>query len=160
MTRASPGFAARFPLRDLAATAALGAAIAAGLQVGDTVALAGDLGTGKTTLARAVLSALGQTGPMPSPTFTLVQTYDTPRLTVRHYDLYRLESPREIAELGLDEALEDGAVLVEWPERAGKLLPDDCLHLSLTMPDAIIRIANLAGPARWARHFQGLSCVV
>lgn len=149
-------FTARLALPDLAATAALGARIAAALEPGDLVALKGDLGAGKTALARGILTALGLTGPMPSPTFTLVQTYEAPRLVVRHYDLYRLEDPREIAELGLDEALEDGAVLVEWPERAGGLLPDDALTVLLTMPDAQSRQADLTGPARWARLLRGL----
>ena len=90
MTTDSPPFTARLALNNLADTAALGAAIAAGLAVGDVVALAGDLGAGKTTLARAILTALGLTGPMPSPTFTLVQTYEAPHLAVHHYDLYRL----------------------------------------------------------------------
>jgi tRNA threonylcarbamoyladenosine biosynthesis protein TsaE len=150
---------ARIALPDLAATAALGARIAIALQPGDLVALAGDLGAGKTTLARGILTALGLSGPMPSPTFTLVQTYEAARLVVRHYDLYRIEDPREIAELGLDEALEDGAVLVEWPERAGGLLPDDALIVSLTMPDAVTRQAELSGPARWAAALRGLSRV-
>jgi tRNA threonylcarbamoyladenosine biosynthesis protein TsaE len=155
MNTESQPFNARFALRNLADTAALGAQLAAGLQVGDLIALAGDLGAGKTTLARGILTALGLSGPMPSPTFTLVQTYEAPRLIVYHYDLYRLEDPREIAELGLDEALEDGAVLVEWPERAGGLLPEDALTVSLTMPDAQNRLAELTGPARWASHFRG-----
>ncbi len=153
-------FTARIALADLAATAALGTEIAASLAVGDLVALAGDLGAGKTTLARGILTGLGLSGPMPSPTFTLVQTYEAPKLVVRHYDLYRIEDPREIAELGLDEALEDGAVLVEWPERAGGLLPDDLLTVSLTMPDAHTRLAELSGPARWASFFRGYPRVV
>jgi tRNA threonylcarbamoyladenosine biosynthesis protein TsaE len=148
-------FTARFELPDLSATAALGARIASGLEAGDLVALAGDLGAGKTELARGILTALGLTGPMPSPTFTLVQVYEAPRLVVHHYDLYRLEDPRELAELGLDEALEQGAVLVEWPDRAGGLLPEDALIVSLTMPDAQCRRAELTGPARWASIFRG-----
>ena len=158
MSPESP-FTARFALPDLAATAALGARLAVGLQPGDLVALAGDLGAGKTTLARGILTELGITGPMPSPTFTLVQTYEAARLVVRHYDLYRLEDPRELLELGLDEALEEGAVLVEWPERAGGLLPDDALTVSLTMSDAQLRQAELTGPARWESIFRGFVCV-
>jgi len=135
-------------LPDLAATGALGAAIAAGLGAGDAVALWGDLGAGKTTLARAVLRALGVEEDVPSPTFTLVQTYDTPRLTVSHFDLYRLKDPRELEELGFDAALEDGAVLVEWPERAPEALPADALHVRLGMSD-MGRVARMTGPARW-----------
>ena len=132
-------------LPDLAATAALGARIAAVLQVGDLVALGGDLGAGKTTLARAILAALGLSENVPSPTFTLVQSYDTPRLRVSHYDLYRLKSETEMQELGLDEALEDGAALVEWPERAH--LPEG-LTVRLSA-DSDNRRAVLEGGPRW-----------
>lgn len=137
-------------LDDLAATEALGARIAADLGPGDTVALEGELGAGKTTLARAILRALGVTESVPSPTFTLVQSYDTPHLTVRHYDLYRIKSPREIDELGLDEALEQGAVLIEWPENAEGRLPGDALHVVLTATGEQSRRADISGPPRWA----------
>src|ERR1700744_1193506 len=100
-------------LPDLAATMALGARIAAALKAGDTVTLAGDLGAGKTTLARAILRALGVDESVPSPTFTLVQTYRAGGMSVSHYDLYRLKHIREMEELGFDDALAQGAVLVE-----------------------------------------------
>ncbi len=122
--------------------------MAAGLQVGDCVALWGELGAGKTTLARAILQALGVTEDVPSPTFTLVQSYETPRLAVSHYDLYRLKSAREMRELGFDDALLDGAVLVEWPERAPEALPPDSLHVRLALQNGM-RTARLTGPARW-----------
>lgn len=154
MNNESPGFSARLTLSGLAETEALGGRIAAALRPGDLIALGGDLGAGKTTLARAILSALGVTEAMPSPTFTLVQRYDTPRLIVHHYDLYRIEDPRELDELGLEEALDQGAVLVEWPERAGNRLPSDRLTLSLTMIDAQSRRADISGPARWASVFR------
>jgi tRNA threonylcarbamoyl adenosine modification protein YjeE len=112
------------------------------------VALAGDLGAGKTTLARAILTSLGVTGTVPSPTFTLVQSYDTPRLSVSHYDLYRLKHAREMDELGLDEALENGAALIEWPERAEDRLPAGRLTIALHA-DGAVRHADLSGPARW-----------
>jgi tRNA threonylcarbamoyladenosine biosynthesis protein TsaE len=134
-------------LPDLAATTVLGGRIATGLQPGDAVLLKGDLGSGKTTLARAILAALGVVESVPSPTFTLVQTYDTPRLKVSHYDLYRLKQAAEIEELGLEEALEDGAALIEWPERAQDRLPPDALTIQLST-DAECR-AVLEGPARW-----------
>ena len=136
------------PLPDLDATTRLGAAIAARLHAGDCVALWGDLGAGKTTLARSILQALGVTEDVPSPTFTIVQRYDTPGLVVNHYDLYRLKSAREMAELGFDEALEDGAVLVEWPERAPEALPVDALHVRLSLVDGA-RVAKLTGPVRF-----------
>jgi tRNA threonylcarbamoyl adenosine modification protein YjeE len=134
-------------LPDLAATARLGAAIAARLRVGDTVLLKGDLGSGKTTLARAVLAALGVSENVPSPTFTLVQAYETPRLTVSHYDLYRLKRESELEELGLEDALEQGAALIEWPERAQSRMPPDALTAALAA-DAERRAA-LEGPTRW-----------
>jgi tRNA threonylcarbamoyladenosine biosynthesis protein TsaE len=148
MSKDSQGFALDFALPELSATEALGARIAAVLRVGDLVALEGDLGAGKTTLARAILAKLGVTENVPSPTFTLVQEYETPELTIRHFDLYRLEKPSEIVELGLDDALLEGAALIEWPERAGGLLPDDRLHVALSH-DAGERRAQLSGPKRW-----------
>ena len=134
-------------LPDLAATARLGGAIAHRLQAGDCVALWGDLGAGKTTLARAILQARGVREDVPSPTFTIVQRYDTPGLVVNHYDLYRLKAAREMDELGFDEALEDGAVLVEWPERAPERMPPDALHVRLALTDGV-RTAKLTGPVR------------
>lgn len=144
----SETFRAQLPLPDLAATQRLGAAIAAGLKPGDAVALWGDLGAGKTTLARAILQGLGVAEDVPSPTFTIVQRYDTARLAVSHYDLYRLKDAREMDELGFDDALAEGAALVEWPERAPHYLPVDALHVRLAAGDDG-RIAKLTGPARW-----------
>jgi len=134
-----------------AETAALGARIAACLEPGDAVALEGDLGAGKTTLARAILAALGLGENVPSPTFTLVQRYETPRLTVAHFDLYRVEREDEIEELGLDDALVEGAALIEWPERAGSRLPQDALHVQLVTVDETSRRAVLSGPVRWSQ---------
>lgn len=134
-------------LPDLAATTRLGAAIAARLAVGDAVLLKGDLGSGKTTLARAILAALGVAENVPSPTFTLVQAYETASLTVSHFDLYRLKRESELEELGLDDALDQGAVLVEWPERAASRLPPDALIAALEA--GAERRAVLEGPARW-----------
>jgi tRNA threonylcarbamoyl adenosine modification protein YjeE len=124
-----------FPLPDLAATQALGQLVAARLGPGRVVALWGDLGAGKTTLARAILAALGVTDTVPSPTFTLVQSYDAGALPVSHFDLYRLKSPAELDELGWDELLDSGAALVEWPERAGARLPPGTLHVRLELAD-------------------------
>lgn len=138
-----------FDLPHPAATDALGTRLAAILQPGDVIALEGPLGSGKTALARAIVRTL--TNPLeevPSPTFTLVQGYDTPRLSVSHYDLYRLKHAREMDELGLDEALENGAALIEWPERAEDRLPADRLTIALHA-DGAVRQADLSGPARW-----------
>lgn len=148
MAEISETFRGSVTLPDLDATARLGAGIADSLRAGDTVALWGDLGAGKTTLARAILRRLGVSEEVPSPTFTIVQGYETARLPVSHYDLYRVKHPREMQELGFDDALDQGAVLVEWPERAPEALPPDTLHVRLGLQDGV-RTARLTGPARW-----------
>lgn len=109
------------PLPDLAAMEAFGARVAAVLRPGDVVALSGGVGAGKTTLARAILRGLGHDGEVPSPTFSIVEAYDLPavRLPVAHADFYRLRSPREADELGLDDYREGAALIAEWPEMAG-----------------------------------------
>jgi tRNA threonylcarbamoyladenosine biosynthesis protein TsaE len=111
----------RETLPDLAAMAAFGARIAAALRAGDVVALEGGLGAGKTTLARAILASLGHAGEVPSPTFTIIETYAAPplRLSVVHADFYRLEDPSELAEIGLDDYREGAVLLAEWPDHAG-----------------------------------------
>ena len=111
----------RLVLADLAATAALGTAIAVRLRAGDVVALSGTLGAGKTTLARAILAALGHGGEVPSPSFAIIETYAPPavRLPLVHADFYRLADPAEVAEIGLDDYREGAAMIAEWPEHAG-----------------------------------------
>jgi tRNA threonylcarbamoyladenosine biosynthesis protein TsaE len=106
---------------DLAAMAAYGARIAKRLRAGDAVALEGGLGAGKTTLARAVLAGLGHEGEVPSPTFTIIETYASPplRMPVVHADFYRLDDPSELAELGLDDYRDGAVLLAEWPDHAG-----------------------------------------
>ncbi|QLC21572.1 tRNA (adenosine(37)-N6)-threonylcarbamoyltransferase complex ATPase subunit type 1 TsaE [Parasphingopyxis sp. CP4] len=123
------------PLEDEEATVAFGASIAPTLRQGDAVALFGDLGAGKTTLARGILQGLGLNSEAPSPTFAIVQPYDAPetRIPVWHVDLYRLEDPDEALELGLDEARREVAMLIEWPERLGANLWNDTLRLYLNI---------------------------
>jgi tRNA threonylcarbamoyladenosine biosynthesis protein TsaE len=119
------------------ATARLGARIARLLRLGDAVLLRGELGAGKSTLARGLVRAL--TTPdeeVPSPTFTLVQAYEGPGFTIAHLDLYRLSGPEEVYELGFDEALEEGVALVEWPQRLGARLPPDRLDIELRLRGA------------------------
>src|SRR4051812_641078 len=153
MAQISETFRGEFPLPDLDATTRLGRAIAGGLDRGDAVALWGDLGAGKTTLARAILQALGVKEDVPSPTFTIVQNYDTDP-AIAHYDLYRLKSPREMAELGFEDALDQGAVLVEWPERAPEALPPEALHVRLALRETG-RLARITGPGRWENLLNG-----
>jgi tRNA threonylcarbamoyladenosine biosynthesis protein TsaE len=124
----------RDALPDLAAMAAYGARIAAQVREGDVVALEGGLGAGKTTLARAILAALGQKAEVPSPTFTIIETYAAPplRLAVVHADFYRLDDPSELAEIGLDEYRESAVLLAEWPQNAGGFGQEPgCLAISL-----------------------------
>ena len=124
-------------LEDEAATARLGAAIAAKLKPGEAVCLSGPLGAGKSTLARALIRALTTpTEEVPSPTFTLVQFYEGPRLKVAHFDLYRVSNPDEAYEIGLDEALDDGAAIIEWPERLQGRLPADRLDVEIGLEEA------------------------
>lgn len=119
---------------DMAATAVLAQRIANSLQRRDVLLLYGDLGAGKTTLTRAILQALNPSiDEVPSPTFTLVQTYDTAKGPVFHYDLYRLKSADEIDELGWDESLADGITIVEWPERLENRVPRNAKIVRLTL---------------------------
>ncbi|MBA4008961.1 MAG: tRNA (adenosine(37)-N6)-threonylcarbamoyltransferase complex ATPase subunit type 1 TsaE [Erythrobacter sp.] len=125
---------AREALPDLAAMATYGARIAARLRAGDVVALEGGLGAGKTTLARAILAALGHAGEVPSPTFTIIETYAAPplRLAVVHADFYRLDDPSELAEIGLDDYREGAVLLAEWPDHAGGFAREPgCLAITL-----------------------------
>ena len=144
-------------LEDEAATTRLGAAIAPFLAPGEAVLLEGPLGMGKSTLARGLIRALaGPDEDVPSPTFTLVQFYETAP-PIAHFDLYRLERPDEVRETGLDEALDTGAVLIEWPERLGfnldrALGPD---RLAITLAEAGDgRVATVSGAGAWTGKME------
>jgi len=143
-------------LPDAAATEALAARLAARARPGDAILLEGPLGAGKSTLARAFLRAASGDPRLdvPSPTFTLVQGYDLPIGAAHHFDLWRLDGPADLAELGWEEARE-GIVLVEWPDRLGALAPSDALTVALA-PGATeeSRIATLTG---WPGRMAGIA---
>ena len=148
------------------------------LQAGDVVFLIGDLGAGKTTFARGLINALppvgdtgvGDTGPdgvgsgdgagdeeVPSPTFTLVQIYERRPAPVWHVDLYRLERPEEVEELGLEEAARDAITLIEWPERLGRRIPADRLEVQLSYgEDANARSVVLVGYGSWRKRLSAI----
>ena len=130
-------------------TEAFGRRLASYLRPGDVVALFGDLGAGKTTLARGILAGLGHEGEVASPTFPIVIPYEALRLPAWHVDLYRIEDPAEIEELALDEALEDGILLVEWPERMGLALWSHSLRLALRREGEGARALTAEVPAAW-----------
>ncbi len=119
-------------LADESATKRLGKRLGALVRAGDVIALDGGLGAGKSALARALIQSLaGDHEDVPSPTFTLVQTYPTAKGTIWHFDLFRLNRPEDALELGIEDAFEDGISLIEWPERLGRFLPADRLSLHL-----------------------------
>lgn len=124
----------KIDLPDLPAMQRFGAEIARALRPGDVVALSGGLGAGKTTLARAIIAALGHSGEVPSPSFAIVEPYDPPavRLPVVHADFYRLARPEEAEEIGLDDYRRDAAMIAEWPEHAGGFAHEPaCLAIML-----------------------------
>lgn len=143
-------------LPDPAATLAVGTRLAQVIRPGDVITLTGPLGAGKTSIARGLLAGLGLADEAPSPSFAIVQPYDPPevRFPVLHVDLYRLDGPDEMQELGLDEALFDAALLVEWPDRAGADAWPDALQLMLAIaPDGARRLTWKA-PAAWERRWS------
>jgi tRNA threonylcarbamoyladenosine biosynthesis protein TsaE len=144
-------------LPDEAATAAFAARLAAVAAAGDIIALKGDLGAGKTSFARAFIRALGSGEAVPSPTFTLVQVYDLPPAPIWHFDMYRLNSPDEAWELGIEDAFGEAISLIEWPERLGSLLPRRRLEITLLFGDRTeARRAVLDADEDWQRRLIGV----
>lgn len=147
----------------LSETLALAAALARLLHRGDCLLLKGDLGAGKTEFARALIRALGDASvEVASPTFTLMQSYPVTleggeTATCWHADLYRIESPAELPELGLEEALEEGLLLVEWPEIAGAVLPPSSLEIRIASASDRKRHIEMYGDASWQLRLAGLS---
>ncbi|NJM33696.1 MAG: tRNA (adenosine(37)-N6)-threonylcarbamoyltransferase complex ATPase subunit type 1 TsaE, partial [Rhodomicrobium sp.] len=133
------------------------------LRIGDMIALRGDLGAGKTAFARHLIRTL--TGradeDVPSPTFALVQPYESPRFPIHHFDFYRLNGPDQAAELGVEEALESGIVIAEWPERLESLLPSDRLDITLSEDtEPHLRGLTLEGQGKWSPRLARFSAIL
>ena len=146
-------------LSDEAATAALAARLARLIRRGDVIALKGELGTGKTSFARALIRArAGQDEIVPSPTFTLMQVYELPGLSIWHFDGYRLRDPEEAWELGIEDAFHDGVSLIEWPERFGSLIPERRLEITFEHAGAPeTRRAVIDPGPEWAARLTALA---
>jgi tRNA threonylcarbamoyladenosine biosynthesis protein TsaE len=130
-------------------TDAVGQYLAAQLRIGDVIALSGPLGVGKTALARAMIKALGHEGEVPSPSFAIVQPYETLDPPLWHVDLYRIDQTDEIAEMGLENAMDDASIVVEWPERAGLDMWPEALQLSLDFAPNGARRLTAQVPTAW-----------
>jgi tRNA threonylcarbamoyladenosine biosynthesis protein TsaE len=135
-------------LNDEESTASIGAWLASAARSGDVITLSGPLGVGKTALARGFIASLGHQGDVPSPTFAIVQPYEELEPAVWHVDLYRIEQPSEMDELGLDSA-ENVVLIVEWPERAGDNAWPEALGLSLDFASEGQRILTAKVPPSW-----------
>lgn len=161
MVADTPPFAATLPLPSPEATARFAARLGARLCAGDTLLLSGPIGAGKTHFARSLIqsrqAAKGHVEDVPSPTFTLVQTYQAGDLQIWHADLYRLTLPDEVLELGLDDALAEAVCLVEWPDRAPELFDETALWLEFLPVDETGRRLRLhSGNPRWAKRLGDL----
>ena len=140
-------------LPDEQATARLGAAFAPIVAPGDVICLSGELGAGKSTFARGLIRSRTGAEDAPSPTFAFVETYETDAFTLWHFDLYRLETADDVWELGLEEALDGGVVLIEWPERIEESIPEDALVIRLD-GDAGRRIAAIEADNNWSDRLR------
>jgi tRNA threonylcarbamoyladenosine biosynthesis protein TsaE len=141
-------------LADASATEKFGERLAPMLRVGDVIALYGSLGAGKTTLARGLLRGLGYRGDVSSPTFPIVQVYAPPETCIPlwHVDLYRIEGASELDEIGLDEALEEAALVIEWPQRLPVLWPE-ALQLTLSDEPGAGRALTASVPPAWGARW-------
>ncbi len=155
-----PDFQTSLTLNSPDETSALARRIGRTLARGDVLLLEGEIGAGKTHFARSLIQSLLETPEdIPSPTFTLVQTYDSPSCEIWHADLYRLTSPDEVIELGLTDAFEDAICLVEWPDRLAELLPETALTLSfeMTAETGQRTVVVSSGNARWEALIEEVS---
>jgi tRNA threonylcarbamoyladenosine biosynthesis protein TsaE len=153
-----PAVTVALDLPDEQATAALAMALAACAKGGDVIGLSGALGSGKTTFARYFIRARMGTTEVPSPTFTLVETYQPETgPAIWHFDLYRIEKPAEAYELGIEDAFAEDIALIEWPERLGSLMPREHLGVALTAgPQESSRVATLTPSPLWRERVAGL----
>lgn len=140
-------------------TKELGNFIANNLEKGDVILLNGDLGSGKTSLTKYIINALtNQPTEVTSPTFNIMQPYETPNFTVFHYDLYRLKNSSELEEIGIEEQFSQGVSIIEWPEIADGFIPDDNLLLiELSFTEKKDRLANISGTGHWIKQIKTIS---
>ncbi len=141
------------------AAAAFGARLAPLLRPCDIICLEGPLGAGKTTLARGLIKAYCGAREVPSPTFTLVETYQGREAALWHFDLYRLEQPNDVWELGLEDALDDGVCLIEWPDRIARLLPENVLRLNFHIPKDGGRMLHIEAGEDWRKRLQAAGII-
>jgi len=147
---------------DLAGVTHIAELVALKLKPGDAILLRGDLGAGKTTFARALIRALlaDPDAEVPSPTFPIVQPYETPRLPLAHFDLYRIADADELTEIGFDDALAQGAAIVEWPERAEEAMPSERLEIAIEAGDAPeLRTLTLVAVGSWSPRLERLRLI-
>ncbi len=145
-------------LNSLQDTHNFAASLASQLKTGDVISLKGDLGAGKTELARTIIHNLaGKNTHVASPTFNIVQTYDTPGFTIWHFDLYRLKYSEELVEIGLEDALNCGVSLIEWPDIAKDFLPKEILTINLFCGKNDERVVMLEGTGKWAEFIKKVS---
>lgn len=144
-----------YHLSDSQKTLALGQKLALKAKCGDVIALRGDLGAGKTTLSRGFIQALCDVSDVPSPTYTLVQTYETSDFEIWHCDFYRLDTPDDIYELGVLDAFEEAVTVMEWPDKIGHHVPDNCLNVTILFDDEARRV-RITGPDEWMERLHDL----
>lgn len=148
------GFSASLFLANETEMTRLGVALSQHLLPGDCLLLQGPIGAGKTHLARAIIQArLAIPEDVPSPTFTIVQTYDTGSVEIWHADLYRLSNSSELSELGLEDAFQDAIILVEWPDRLGDMTPNDALHIAFHDEGEGRRLKMTSSSGRWQKLY-------
>lgn len=146
---------------DESETARIAARVGAEVSTGDCILLNGSIGAGKSVFCRALIRSLcGQGTEVPSPSFTLVQPYDTPAGTLWHCDLYRLSDSQELIELGLDEAFQDAICLIEWADRLGELTPKNALHITMEAQDTTHKIVLNDPDEHWGRLLEELHAAI